>query len=201
MPTRRHILDRIRDVPGPILAEVEAAGPEALVMPAYSVFHAPVICPSCGQEIGYRAGETTFSWGRSKAHYFHQGDEIEWLRDELAEVVPPFTWYRKRGWFGHHDPEFNFGSPSYPDLIAFDPEISQQPAESRTCPSCQALYDHIGVMIRDGRLSGVKVFAEGELAKAIRPLVPFAETVLIRADGTYEPRPEWNDPPMRELER
>lgn len=30
-------------------------------MPFSSVLHASVLCPSRGREIGYRAGETTFS--------------------------------------------------------------------------------------------------------------------------------------------
>jgi len=169
-------------------------------MPAYSVFHTRVICPSCGREIAYRGGQTAFCWGRSKFHYFARGDAIEWLHDTRKEIVPPFTWYRKRGWLWQSDAEFNFGSPTYPDLIAFDPEISVQAPESRVCPSCRSRYDHIAVMIREGRLIEVKVFEEGEIADTIGPLVPFAETVLIRADGTYEPRPDWNDPPMSTLE-
>ncbi len=162
-------------------------------MPFWSVLHAPVLCPSCGREISYRAGETTFFWGRSSRHYWGLDDDIEWLRDQQGVIVPPYTLYRRRGWFGLRDPECNLGSPEYPDLLAFDPEIDCQPPETRICPGCQSRYDHIAVEIRGGRVAGMKVFAEGEIARTIGSFDPFPETMLIRPDASDEPLPIWGD--------
>ncbi len=168
-------------------------------MPSCSVCYCRVICPSCGQEIAYRARQATFYWGWSKTCY-SLGEEIIWLRDRKKVIVPPFTWYRRRGWLWRPDPEYNFGSPDHTNLIAFDSEIGWMERERRTCSSCNSRYDHIGVIIRDSRISEVKVFAAGEIERMIGPMDPFAETVLIRADGAFEPRPDWNDPPMTTLE-
>ena len=168
-------------------------------MPAYSVVYSPVICPSCGNKFGFRAGQTTFFWGWSGC-YYSLGESIAWLRDKKKEIVPPFTWYTRRGWLWQPDAEFNSGSPEYQNLIAFDAEINPWPPETRNCLTCHARYDHIGVIIRDGKITEVKVFAEGEIERTIGAMDPFAEIVLIRSDGTYEPRPDWNDPPMGTLE-
>ncbi len=158
----------------------------------HSILHAPVICPSCGEDIGYCPGESTFFWGQSHVHYWGLGEEVVWLRDEDGVIIPPFKWYRKWGWFGRRADECNFGSPEYQDVIAFDSEIRDLPPESRICPTCQVRYDHIAVMIQGGRLAETRVFTKGKLAMTFGLLDPFPETILVRPDGTYEPRPDWD---------
>jgi hypothetical protein len=162
-------------------------------MPFYSVLHDPVICPSCGQDITYRAKQSTFFWGRSHEHYWGPGEEVRWLRDRAGVIVPPFTCYRKRGWFGLRDAECNFGSPEYAEVIAFDAEIDLWTPESRLCPSCGARYDHVAVLIRGGQLAGTRVFEAGEVARTFGPLEPFPTVLVLRPDGTYGPFPGWRD--------
>lgn len=45
-------------------------------MPFSSVLRTPVLCPSCGREVGGRVGEMTFFWGRSNRHYWGLDDDM-----------------------------------------------------------------------------------------------------------------------------
>lgn len=145
---------------------------------------ADVPCPICGKRFSL-GGPLDFQWGKIP-HSYQIGDRVVWLKNRAGEVVPPFQ-------FVGPDDLWNCGEPTYADLYVFDsnPNISEF-----TCTHCGTLFEGIAAQIGGGTLRGAVAFLPGEVQRRFGATLDTFDIAVARADGTYEPRPDWYDPPF-----
>jgi hypothetical protein len=132
-----------------------------------------------------------FQWGRVPSEY-RLGDKIRWLREPNGEVVEPFVVMRTDRFFGLvTDVAWNFGSPRYEDLLAFDVDPHFSPF---LCEVCGEVIETVAAVIERGQLTCGRGFAPGEVRSISGQDVPESGVLVPRPDGSYNSHPEWEDP-------
>lgn len=113
------------------------------------------LCPRCGERIV----EAIFvHWGRSAHYEYRVGDEFEWLKLRNGGIRKP---YRSR-W----DDRYNVGAPTLAEFILLCVQNTPYSWDDKSpnCPQCGLKFDAVGVRVKENRIVGAEVFAEGQLA-------------------------------------
>jgi hypothetical protein len=162
-------------------------------MPSFTELEATIICPYCGATFDPPAGIVRFQWGKV-THYYRVGDQIRWLKDRRGHVVPPFVIVKRRlfGWL--LGDRYNRGEPQYENVFVLDtdPNFTQY-----QCEVCSEKFDALGVEIRGGRIISAVAFRVGELSSKFGIAPDTADIIIVNADGSYWPRYDWIDAPLK----
>lgn len=156
-------------------------------MPNYAYVYADLRCPNCGAHIEEYA---RIQWGYCGGYFettgstYAIGDTIHWRACADGSI---------RAWVYFNLKPFNdvanIGDPAYTDLIVCDRwyYAGENPNARRLCTQCGTPHDGAAVEIRGGIIRRAWVFVPGELGET--------ETnyLLIKADGSLEPKSEWDN--------
>ena len=140
---------------------------------------AVVRCPRCFTDVAPR-GRIGFQWGYCPStsdrvtHAYRVGDPILWRLDDTGRI---HAWA-----YFLSSQTANVGDPNIGDVLVRESEFG-----IRGCGCCGHAFHGIGVLIRGGVIQHVQIFEHPLPASAIS---------LINADGSLQPRPDWDDRPM-----
>lgn len=147
---------------------------------------ADVICRVCGQTMDIR-GPVEFQWGKIP-HSYRVGDKIVWLRGPSGVVIPSYQLAGPKG-------VWNSGDPAFSDLLVFNgnPNFGEF-----QCSRCGTTFETVAVRIVGGILREAVPFLQGEVERKLGATLDTFDVAIERSDGSYEPRPDWYDPPFSE---
>jgi hypothetical protein len=155
-------------------------------MPDYATVQGEVACWSCDHLL---ATSVAIQWGKVPSSY-RLGERIRWAKRN-KNIVPPFVLLRDRN-------TWNCGDPAVQDLLALDADVFAA-ADDHTieCSQCRAGVGGVGVRIDRGIVSSIETYSLSVLKELLRDNYGQADIVVLEADGTWTPRPDWFDRKIR----
>jgi hypothetical protein len=158
-------------------------------MPDFSDVETTALCLQCGEQTSVPSGVIKFQWGKVP-HNYKVNDAIVWLEDKSHNIVPSFTLVHKHGLFGI-SAVWNCGDPQYKNLYVFDsdPHVTQY-----QCSRCNKPLEGLAVEIRNGLIVQGVGFGKSDMEQKFGTVSAPANIIIIRDDGTYWAREDWDDP-------
>jgi len=159
-------------------------------MPDTSFVKGHAECPVCGALVleGVRC-----QWGELPGVKYAIGDEVKWLRGEDGQAFPSFVLHKIEDgkW------RWNCGDSLYHDVILFDVLFEADVfTQGYRCPKCATRISAGIAVVREGRFSEIRAILDDEVTRILGASRGKADIVIIREDGTYWPREDWNDHPI-----
>lgn len=148
--------------------------------------HADISCPACGAPSGL-GRMLQFQWGQIPKIY-HLGDAIVWLQNRSGQIVPSLQLVGPEGLW-------NSGDSSVRDLYVFDGDPNLR---EFACSRCGTIFETVAARIAEGVILGTVAFRPGEVGRLFGASPHIFDVAIARHDGSYEPRPDWYDPPFSE---
>jgi hypothetical protein len=124
-----------------------------------------------------------FQWGLVPARFASVPAPLAWLRSPGGDLSPPFESSAPDG-----EGEWNAGAPEPGLVYAFDDD--PRLADLR-CPRCRAHFERVAAQIEGDVLQGAVAFLPGELARKVPAKPSGYAAVVVAADGSWQPRPDW----------
>lgn len=140
----------------------------------------------CKNELGINL--TAFAWGycprySPKPEYvYHLQAEIIWK--SCQGKIPSWTYFSD-------GVECNIGNPIIRNLIVRDSSLFW--FDGHVCKECSQFFAGAAVKIIENRIESVWPYREGELDDEV-------DIYLISPDGQINPKPEWQDRKMEQLD-
>jgi hypothetical protein len=145
----------------------------------------PAPCPGCGDRL---VNCVRCQWGMLPGGDYEIGDGVKWLLDARGTPVPPFT-LREDPRLGHR---WNCGDPQFRNVIALDLNMWVDGYPTR-CPKCGTEVVGSAAVVRDGVFREILVLTQAERDRILGPSVGKASIVIVRDDGSFWPRDDWDD--------
>jgi hypothetical protein len=123
---------------------------------------------------------------------YHIGDEVNWLTDRSGVIVEPFT-FRS---CGDRLSNWNCGDPQYRNLILFDLDIVWGDSEG-LCLHCKTELAAMVAIVRQGVFHEVRALLKDDYDAILGGVRGKVDIVIIREDGSYWPREDWYDHPLK----
>jgi hypothetical protein len=140
-------------------------------------------CPVCRGSVALPDGALRFQWGLVPRHYASAPAPLFWLLGADGEPAPPYEVSE-----GESEDPWNAGSPEPGTVYAFDEDPR---LEGLACPSCGAAFERVAARIEGDILQGAVAFVFGELERKVSAKRGSYDAVVVREDGSWEPRPDW----------
>jgi hypothetical protein len=148
-----------------------------------------IACPDCATPL---LNSARFQWGEVPGLVYELRDPVRWLHDEHGRVVEPFTLHRTSefGW------QWNCGDTDWTNVILFDLDIYTG-NHQLICQECHKPIAAISCSIRDGVFDSMDALPSADVESILGGSRVKTDIVFVRADGSYWPRDDWYDRPVR----
>jgi hypothetical protein len=123
--------------------------------------------------VGFQWGYCANPLGGSVPGY-EVGEPLVWRLDRSGRA-PAWSYFK-------HTAAGNIGDPAYADVLLRESEFA-----TTACPECGHRFAGIGVLVRAGIIQEVRLFEQG---------LADCDCSVIESDGSFTPKPEWDNYPM-----